>query len=211
MLFRPSGTNSNSEIPEFRNPRTLLCNFGNSKFVPKIFTEYARSRVSRNFGENRDIFGHFFRNVTNLQKCAKNKKNAKITKKTSKTPEILGVLSKIGLWRFVEDWKVSKMTPKIPMHTPCTLSKIPEGHFGVFGTFNLESISEKKGVFDVFGKIFTFCVLPAGGRRPHFYMGRKSELRFFRKVRNTFSVLGPILCCFTRKIRPDENDDTDYL
>jgi hypothetical protein len=105
--------------------------------------------------------------------------------------------------------KVSKM--KIPC-TPCTLFKFRGGIFGVFRTFNLESgkISEK-GVFDVFWKNFHFCVLPAGGRRP--LWGENLNFAFFRKVRNTFSVLGPILLLlYSRKsVRTKMTTPTDYL
>jgi hypothetical protein len=116
-------------------------------------------------------------------------------------------LSKIGLWRCRIE-KVSKMTPK----SPCTLRALfrnsREGRG--FRTFNWigGKISEK-AFFDVLEK-FSLLRFPAGGVGIHF-MGRKSELRFFRKVRNTFSVLGPILLLYSRKsVRTKMTTPTDY-
>jgi hypothetical protein len=113
------------------------------------------------------------------------------------------------LWRFVE---ALKMTRK-PVHT-CAhfFFRNSARHFGVFGTFNLESRVKfrKKAFFDVFLKKFSLLRFTGWGRRPHFYMGRKSELLFFRKVRNTFSVLGPILCCFRKSVRTKMTTPTDY-
>jgi hypothetical protein len=71
--------------------------------------------------------------------------------------------------------------------------------FSGFSDFQLriEVKFQKKGVFDVLEKFSRFT----GWRSTPITWGENLNFAFFRKVRNTFSVLGPILCCFTRKIR----------
>jgi hypothetical protein len=90
MLFRPSGTIQ--EIPNSGNPRTLLCNFGKFGFVPEknVFTEYALRGTLQNFGENRDIFGHFFSEMSQILK--------KVNKKTKISVSSAVFFYKPGLW-----------------------------------------------------------------------------------------------------------------
>jgi hypothetical protein len=69
MLFRPSG----GRIRKFRIreiPGHFCAISGNSVRPEKnVFTEYALQQVpSRNFGENRDIFGHFFPEMSQILK-----------------------------------------------------------------------------------------------------------------------------------------------
>jgi hypothetical protein len=119
----------------------------------------------------------------------------------------LGVLSKTGLSKH---WKSqSKMTPK----SRCTLRALFRnsrgGVFRVSG-LNRDQIKFRAGVFDVFGKIFTFA-LPAG-EVDIFYIRTKSELRFFRKSAEHVFGFRVLLCCFTQENPSDENDDIlDYL
>jgi hypothetical protein len=203
VLFLTLGTNSVrkfriQEIPghfvQFREIREIRP--GKNVFYRIRSAQQVPSRISE-IGTFSDIFSG---NVTNLKKVQKNAKNAKNAKKCPENTRNFGCFIEnraVAICRSIE--KSVENDTEIPMHTPCTLfKKFPRGIFGVF--INLESgkISEKRRFRRFLEKIFTFCVLPAGGRR-YFYMGRKSELRFFRKVRNTFSVLGPILCCFTRE------------
>jgi hypothetical protein len=126
------GTNSgNSEIPEFRKSQDTFVQFqipssGKNMFYRTLCAAGYPPGIS---GKIRDIFGHFFR------KCH-NSKNAKMPKnKKKKRPENtrnFGCFIEnraVAICRSIE--KVSKMTPKIPMHT-CTLSKFPRGAFSGF-------------------------------------------------------------------------------
>jgi hypothetical protein len=205
--------------------------FGNSKFgIPKPWTLCAISEIEirpektcfyrircaagpSEFWENRDIFGHFFSEMSQICKVKKCK-NAKC-KSVPKTPEILVFLSKIGLWRFVEALKKCRKWHRNPVHT-CAhfFSEIPRGIFGVFRDFQLriEVKFRKKGVFRRFLEKFSLFLRFTGWRSTApFLHGAKIWTSLFRKVRNTFSVLGPICAAFTEKIRPDENDDAYRL
>jgi hypothetical protein len=110
----------------------------------------------------------------------------------------LGVLSKIGLWRFVEALKKCRKWLKIPMHT-CTLSKFREGHFQGFRDFQLriEVKFRKKGVFDVFWK--NFSLLRFTGWRSTYLHGAKIWTSFFSKSAEHVFGFGSDLCCFTRE------------
>jgi hypothetical protein len=122
----------------------------------------------------------------------------------------LGVLSKIGCGDLSKHWK-SVENDTESMHTLCTLSKFREGHFRGFQDFNLESgkISEK-GVFDVFGKNFHFCVLPAGGRRP-LHGAKIWTSLFFEKCGTRFRFWVRFVLLYSRKsVRTKMTTPTDY-
>jgi hypothetical protein len=116
------------------------------------------------------------------------------------------------LW-FVEALKKCRKWHRNP-DTPCTLF-FPNSARGIFGVFDFQLRIEvkfrKKGVFRRF--LEKFSLLRFTGWRstaPFFTWGE--NLNFFRKVRNTFSVLGPILCCFySRKSVRTKMTPTDYL
>jgi hypothetical protein len=93
-----------------------------------------------------------------------------------------------------------------PLHT----FKIP-GHFRGFSGLSIEVKFRKKGVFDVFWKNFHFCVYRLEVDGPYFYMGRKSELRFFSKSAEHVFGFGSDFVLLYSKIRPDENDDAYRL
>jgi hypothetical protein len=88
-------------IPEIQDTFVQL-KFG--KFRPEKKHFYRIRSAAVPGRGNRDIFGHFFRNVTNLQKKVKCKKTQKC-KTSRKHLKFWVFLSKIGLWRFVEALK----------------------------------------------------------------------------------------------------------
>jgi hypothetical protein len=169
MLF-DLGTNSksgNSGIPEI--PGHFCAISGNWKFPEKHVLQNAlRSRYLRNFGENRDIFGHFFRNVTNLQKCKKNAKKRKKKKTSRKHLKFCVFIENraVAICRSIE--KVSKMTPK-SVHTLHTFFP-PRGAFSGFSDFQLRiEVKFRKRRFRRFLEKISLLRLPAGGRRPHLH------------------------------------------
>jgi hypothetical protein len=137
----------------------------------------------------------------------KRKMQKKVSKKHSK---FWCFLSKIGLWRFVEALKSVENDTEIPVHLRALFPKFREHFQGFSGTFNLESgkISEKRR-FRRFGKIFTFAF--TGWRSTAiFYMGRKSELRFFSKSAEHVFGFGSDFVLL-RENPSDENDDAYRL
>jgi hypothetical protein len=109
------------------------------------------------------------------------------------------VFLSIGLWRLSKHWKSVENDTENPRYTPHFRNSARHFRGSGLSTYRVKF---RKRRFRRLEKILRFT----GWRSTaHFYMGRKSELRFFRKVRNTFSVLGPILC-FYSKIRPDDDD-----
>jgi hypothetical protein len=136
-------------------------------------------------------------------------KNAKKRKMQSvpKTPEIL-VLSKIGLWRFVEALKSVEDTeiPDTSVHT----FQIPQGHFQGFQDFQLriEVKFRKKATF--FWKNFHFLRF-TGWRSVFFTWGENLNFAFFEKCGTRFRFWVRFCAALLEKIRPDENDDAYRL
>jgi hypothetical protein len=116
--------------------------------------------------------------MSQIQKCKKMQKRKKCKKKCPENTRNFGCFIEnraVAICRSIE--KVSKMTPNdASVHT----FKIP-GHFRGFSGLSIGVKFRKKGVFDVFWKNFHFCVYRLEVDGPYFYMGRKSELRFFSK------------------------------
>jgi hypothetical protein len=105
--------------------------------------------------------------------------------------------------------KVSKMTPKIHAHS-CTLSKFREGHFRGFRDFQLRiEVKFRKGVFDVFGKIFTFAFYRL--EVDIILWGENLNFAFFEKCGTRFRFWVRFCAALLEKIRPDENDDAYRL
>jgi hypothetical protein len=188
LFFRPGDEFRNSEIPGIGKPGHFCAISGNSVRPENMFLKRNASWVRKS------TFSDIFRNVkfAKVQKCKKRK-----MQNVPKTHWNFG-LSKIGCGDLSKHWKVSKMTPKIPVHTRAHFfSRNSARHFRVFDFQLRIEVKFRKKAFSIFLEKFSlFCVLPAGGRRPIFTWGENLNSLFFRKVRNTFSVLGPILCCF---------------
>jgi hypothetical protein len=207
-FFDPQGTNSGNSKSGIWNPRTLLCNFEIREIRPgkTCFTYALRSRYPPGISEIGTFSDIFFRNVTNLQKkCKKMQKNAKC--KTSENTWNFVFLSKIGLWRFVEALKSVENDTETRAHLCTFFPEIPRGAFRGFRDFQLRIEVSEKGVFRRFLENFHFLRFTGGGRRPHFYMGRKSELAFFEKCGTRFRFWVRFCAALLEKIRPDENDD----
>jgi hypothetical protein len=124
------------------------------------------------------------------------KQNAKKTQKMQnvpKTPEILGFLSKIGCGDLSKHWKSVENDTESPAHLCTFFSEILR-----LGSLQLRiEVKFRKKAFSTFFEIFNFFLRFTGWRSTVLHGAKIWTL--FRKVRNTFSVLGPILCCFTRE------------
>jgi hypothetical protein len=142
----------------------------------RIRSAQVPSRISGKSGH-----GHFFSEMSQIQKSAKKKKNAKNAKSVPKHSEILGVLSKIGCGDCRSIEKVSKMTPKIDALVHAH-SKFRGTFSGFSGQLRIEVKFRKRATF---WKNFHFCVLPAGGRR-FFTWGENLNFAFFEKCGTRF-------------------------
>jgi hypothetical protein len=191
-----SDPQTNSKFRKFREFREIpdtfvIRKFG--KFVPKkhVFTEYAlRSRYLEFWGKSfSDIFPKCHK--LRAKKC-KTQKNAKVSRKHPK----FWVFYRIGCGDLSKHWK-SVENDQIPVHTQYLF------FFRGFRDFQLriEVKFRKRRFFRRF-KILRFT----GWGRRFFLHGAKIWTAFFFEKWNTFSVLGPILCCFYSE-NPDENDD----
>jgi hypothetical protein len=202
MLFSDPG---NSEIWKsgIWNQDTL-CNWEirNSSHV----LQNTAQQVIWEFGKSGHFRTFFSGNVTNLQKSAKKcKKKRKKKKSVPKTPWNFGFLSKVAICRSIE--KVSKWHRNPRAHLCIFFPKFPRGILG-FSTFNLESEVRR---FRRFGKIFTFAFYRLEVDGPIFYMGRKSELRFFSKSAEHVFGFGSDFVLLSRKsVRTKMTTPTDY-
>jgi hypothetical protein len=186
MLFSDPG---NSEIRKsgIWNQDTL-CNWEirNSSHV----LQNTAQQVIWEFGKS-GHFRTFFSEMSQI--CKKVQKNAKKNAKKKKVSR-----KHLKFWVFIDcgdlskHWKSVENDTEIPVHTCAFFSRNSRGAFWGFSTFNLES---EVRLFDVLEK-FSLLRFTGGGRRPHFYMGRKSELRFFSKSAEHVFGFGSDLCCF---------------
>jgi hypothetical protein len=208
-FFRPSGRIR--EILEIWNSKLdTFVQSGNWNSSRKTyFLQNTLCAGYPGFLGNRDIFGHFFPKCHNLQKKCKNEKTQKM-QNVLKTPEILGVLSKIGLWRFVEALKKCRKWQN-PVHTRTFFPKFREGHFGVFDfQLRIEVKFRKKAFSTFFGKIFTFFAfyrLEVDG--PIFYKIWTSL--FSKSAEHVFGFGSDFVLLLLRKsVRTKMTTPTDY-
>ncbi len=206
-------------------------NSGNSSRKKHVFYRIrsAQQGTLREFrGEIGTFSDIFFPEMSQIckksaKKMQKNAKNAKksVPKNTPKFWVFFIENRAVAICRSIE-----KSVENDTENPPCTLRahfffpKFPRGSFsGVFRDFQLRiggKISEKKAFFRrFFGKNFHFfCVLPAGGRRPHFLHGAKiwTSLFFRKSAEHVFGFWVRFCAAFTRKIPSGrkETTPTDY-
>jgi hypothetical protein len=197
-MFFETGTTEILEIWIW-NLWTLLCIWksGNSS-RKNMFLQNTLAAGTSGIWEIGTFSDIFFPKCHKFAKKCKTQ-NAKVSRKHLK----FGVLSK-RLWRFVEALKKCRKWHRNPRAHSCTLFfRNSARAFWGFRDFQLRIEVKFRKRLDVFLEKFSLLRFTAGGRRPHLH-GAKIWTFFFRKVRNTFSVLGPILLLLLEKIRPEK-------